>query len=67
MNEPILTKRQVAERLQVSPRTVTNLNLPHLRVGGQNRYYWSEVEAHLRSGPGPKATIVPFPNREGAA
>lgn len=65
MNEPILTKRQVAERLQVSPRTVTNLNLPHLRVGGQNRYYWSEVEAHLRSGPGPKATIVPFPRQEG--
>lgn len=67
MNEPILTKRQVAQRLQVSPRTVTNLDLPHLKVGGQNRYYWSEVEAHLRNGPTGGAKIVPFPTQEGAA
>lgn len=51
MDEPILTKKQVAERLQVSTRTVTNLNLPHLKVGGQNRYFWSQIEAHLAVQP----------------
>jgi hypothetical protein len=58
VNEPILTKKQIAERLQVSPRTVTSLNLPHLKVGGQNRYYWSEVEEYLRRGEKPAAKIV---------
>jgi hypothetical protein len=50
MNEPILTKKQVAERLGISPRTVNNLNLPHATVGGQNRYYWSEVSAAVGFG-----------------
>ena len=58
MKEPILTKKQVAERLGVSPRTVTNLKLPHLRVGGQNRYFWSQVKAHLRS-------VQNLPTRQG--
>jgi len=42
-----MTKREVAQELQVSPRTVTRLKLPHTRVGGQNRYRMSDVEAAL--------------------
>jgi excisionase family DNA binding protein len=47
MTEPWLTKAEVARELRISVRTVTRLNLPHLRVGGQNRYRRSEVEALL--------------------
>ena len=47
MKEPVLTKKDVANRLGVSTRTVQRLNLPHTRVGGQNRYFWSEVAAFL--------------------
>ena len=67
MIEPFLTKRQVAQKLQVSPRTVQRLNLPHMRVGGQNRYLWSEVMAFLKGGDSDGAKVVPFPNRQGAA
>lgn len=47
MSEPWLTKSELARELRVSVRTVTRLNLPHLKVGGQNRYRRSEVEAVL--------------------
>lgn len=47
MREPWLTKQELARELRVSVRTVTRLGLPHLRVGGQNRYRRSEVEAVL--------------------
>lgn|GEM_PF-5022460 len=47
MTEPWLTKGELARELRVSVRTVTRLNLPHLKVGGQNRYRRSEVEASL--------------------
>ena len=67
MIEPFLTKRQVAQKLQVSTRTVQRLNLPHMRVGGQNRYLWSEVIAALKTGDPDGAKVVPFPSRQGAA
>lgn len=50
MTEPWLTKRELARRLGISPRSVVRLALPHMRVGGQNRYKMSEVERHLRGG-----------------
>lgn len=39
MNDPILTKRDVARKLRISTRTVERRIQPSLRVGGQNRYY----------------------------
>ena len=66
MSEPYLTKRQVAAHLQVSVSTVERLRLPHLRVGGQNRYRLSEVEAFLRGASAEDANVLPLPTR-GAA
>lgn len=66
-SEPVLTKRDVARKLKVSTRTVERLHLPSLRVGGQNRYRWSEVERHLRGIPEAGAKIMPFPNKGEAA
>ena len=48
VTEPWLTKRELARWLRCSTRTIERLRLPALRVGGQNRYRLSEVEAHLR-------------------
>lgn len=48
--EPWLTKRELASELRCSTRTIERLHVPALRVGGQNRYKLSEVEAHLRRG-----------------
>lgn len=67
MTEPILTKRDLARRLQVSERTVVRLNPPHIRVGCQNRYLWSEVLAFLRSRQPAEGKVIPFPNDQGAA
>ena len=67
MIEPFLTKRQVAQKLQVSTRTVQRLNLPHMKIGGQNRYLWSEVIAALKTGDPDGAKVVPFPTSQGAA
>lgn len=50
MPEGWLTKRELARRLSVSPRTIDRLDPPHMQVGGQNRYLLSEVEHHLRTG-----------------
>jgi excisionase family DNA binding protein len=57
--EPWLTKREIADHLGCSVRTVERLHLPAMRVGGQNRYRLTEVEAFLthRSRP---AQLVPF-------
>ena len=45
----ILTKREVAERLKVSVRTVENLHLPVLKLGSRsNRYIWSAVLKNLQ-------------------
>lgn len=63
-SEPWLTKREPADRLRCSRRTIERLGLPAMRVGGQNRYRLSEVEAYLmrRSLP---ARVLRFPSGEG--
>lgn len=53
MKEPVLTKKDIAKRLGVSTRTVQRLKVPHTKVGSQNRYFWSEVAAHLGIDPLP--------------
>ncbi len=46
--EEILTKKQLAERLQVSPRTIENLHLPCLDLGYRSkRYVLSKVMKFL--------------------
>ncbi len=51
MSEPWLTKRELAETLKVSTRTIERVKLPCLLVAGQNRYRMSEVEEALRRMP----------------
>jgi excisionase family DNA binding protein len=55
--EPILTKEQVAERLQIKASTVYELArrrsarpMPVLKVGKYLRFRWSEVEQWLNEG-----------------
>ena len=62
-HEPWLTKRELAGHLRCSIRTIERLGLPAMRVGGQNRYKLSEVEAYLdrRSRP---ARVIRFPSME---
>ena len=55
-----LTKRELASQLRCSTRTVERLRLPAMRVGGQNRYQLSEVEAHLR-GRERRGQLISFP------
>jgi hypothetical protein len=49
-SEPWLTKRELADVFHCSTRTIERLRPPALRVGGQNRYRLSQVEAFLRRG-----------------
>ncbi len=45
----VLTKRELAERLKVSTRTIENLHVPCLDLGYRSkRYVWSEVLKELR-------------------
>ncbi len=45
----VLTKRELAERLKVSTRTIENLHVPCLDLGYRSkRYVWSEVLEELR-------------------
>ncbi len=66
MSEPYLTQRDLAARLRVSRRTIQRLRLPAMRVGGQNRYLWSQVEAALagHSDDLPDNVTPLRPNRE---
>jgi excisionase family DNA binding protein len=43
----LLTLKQVAERLQVSARTLQKLPIRFVRVGNQRRYDWADVERYL--------------------
>ena len=44
----ILTKRELAERLKVSTRTIENLHVPSLDLGYRSkRYVWSKVLEYL--------------------
>ena len=66
VNEPWLTKAEVARKLRVSTRTVDRLRLPCIRVGGQNRYVMSQVEAALAGGDELPDNVVPLrPRRRG--
>jgi hypothetical protein len=59
MNEPWLTKPEMAARLKVSPRTLERYAVPHQRIGGQNRYRASEVERYFRVDPEADAGQLP--------
>jgi len=68
MREAWMDKRQLAHELGISVRTVERLHLPHMRVGGQNRYHMSEVENFLRVGENADNVVQlhPRPGREAA-
>jgi hypothetical protein len=56
--EPLLTPRQLRERLAVSATTLWRLNPPYHMVGARKRYVFSEVAAFLKrreSAPNGKA------------
>jgi helix-turn-helix protein len=61
MNEPWLTKAELAKELKISKRTVVRLALPHTKVGGQNRYRLGECEAALRGVPPEGGNVVRLP------
>lgn len=68
MIEPWLTQREVAARLRVSLRTVQRLRLPCTQVGGQKRYFLSEVRAALDGVPTSGGNVVALrPRREETA
>lgn len=62
--EPWLTKGEIARRYRVSVRTVERLRLPCQKVGGQNRYRMSQVEAALGGGELPDNVIPLRPRRQ---
>jgi hypothetical protein len=68
VSEGWLTKRELARKLGISTRTVVRLRLPHMRVGGQNRYMLSECERFMR-GPvvGDNVVVLRPRGRKGAA
>jgi hypothetical protein len=63
VTEPWLTKREVARKLRVSTRTVERLHLPAIRVGGQNRYLMSQVQAALTGTDELPDNVVPLRSR----
>ncbi len=67
--EPWLTKSEIAHKLGISTRTVVRLRLPHMQVGGQNRYRMSQVEAAIAGPSDFPDNVVPLrPHHpEGAA
>jgi hypothetical protein len=68
MSEPWMTKREIAAHFRVSVSTIERVRPPFIRVGGQNRYRPSEVEAFMR-GPidRPDNVITLRPRSKGAA
>ncbi len=60
-SEPWLTKRELALRLKKSTRSIERMDLPCLRVGGQNRYLLSQVEAKLAGVPEEGGNVLRFP------
>lgn len=59
--EPWLTKRELALKLRTSTRTIERLHLPCTRVGGQNRYLLTQVEATLNGVPEEGGNVIRFP------
>jgi hypothetical protein len=60
LTEPWLTKRELAAKLKVSPRTVERLIPPTMRVGGQNRYLLSAAQRHLAGDQDRPGDVVEF-------
>ena len=58
--EPYLTKREIATHFGIHPRTVERNKFPFTRVGGQNRYRLSEVEAALAGNLPEQDNVVPL-------
>jgi hypothetical protein len=56
--EPWLTKHELAGELKISIRTIERLQPPAMRVGGQNRYRLSEVEAFFNNGSASSADVI---------
>lgn len=65
VSEPWLTKAEVARKLRVSTRTIERLHLPCIRVGGQNRYVMSQVEAALAGDDELPDNVIPLRPRRG--
>jgi hypothetical protein len=65
VTEPWLTKVEVARKLRVSTRTIERLHLPCIRVGGQNRYVMSQVEAALAGHDELPDNVTPLRPRRG--
>jgi hypothetical protein len=61
MSEPWMNKRELASELKVSVSTIERKKPPCMRVGGQNRYRLSEVEAFFRGVPAEGGNVVRFP------
>lgn len=61
MTEAWLTKAELALKLRKSTRTIERMDLPCLRVGGTNRYFLSQVEAHLAGVPEAGGNVIRFP------
>lgn len=62
MAEVWLTKGEIAREFGVSTRTVERQGWPCLRVGGQNRYLRSRVEAFLLGVPEDGGDVIRFPH-----
>jgi hypothetical protein len=62
LTEPWLTKRELALQLKKSTRSIERMDLPCLRVGGQNRYFLSQVVAHLSGVPEEGGNVIRFPH-----
>lgn len=45
----LATKKEVADHLKVSTRTLERLPIRFQRVGNQRRYDWSDVQKYLDS------------------
>jgi len=60
-SEPWLTKAELALKLKKSTRTIERMDLPCLRVGAQNRYLLSQVEAALAGVPEDGGNVIRFP------
>ena len=67
MTEPWLTKRELAAEFKVSVRTIERQHLPHMRIGGQNRYLRSECEAFVRGAAPEPAAVIELKRPEAVA
>jgi hypothetical protein len=63
VSEPWLKIGEVAARLRISVRTAEGLKLPRTKVGRQNRYFMSQVEAALGGQEQPDNVVPLRPRR----